>query len=29
MHSLEQIIALLSWCSSVWYGCALWSYSAL
>jgi len=29
MHSLEGVVALLPWCSSiclsVWNGCALWS----
>jgi len=28
MCLLERIIALLPWCSSVWDGPALWSYSA-
>jgi len=29
-HDLERIVALLPWCSSVWYhGRALWSHAAL
>jgi len=32
MHSLEQIVTLLPWCSfvclSVWDGHAVWSYGA-